>query len=62
MLTTQYSYAFAKTPELSHVRVGSTTPGYTATDFIQHRGTRAVEEGAQVIVDLATTTENGPTG
>lgn len=62
MLTVQYSHAFAKEPELSHIKINSATPGYTATDLTQHRGTRTVEEGAQIIVELARLADDGPTG
>ncbi|MCH6159932.1 SDR family oxidoreductase [Streptomyces marispadix] len=62
MLTVQYSHAFAKDPALSHIKINSATPGYTATDLTRHRGTRTVEEGARIIVDLATLADDGPTG
>lgn len=62
MLTVQYAQAFAKDPEWSHIKINSATPGYTATDLTQHRGTRTVEEGARIIVDLATLADDGPTG
>ncbi|MGW7518662.1 SDR family NAD(P)-dependent oxidoreductase [Streptomyces sp. NPDC054796] len=62
MLTVQYAHASAKDPELSHIKINSATPGYTATDLTQHRGTRTVEEGARIIVDLSTLTADGPTG
>jgi NAD(P)-dependent dehydrogenase (short-subunit alcohol dehydrogenase family) len=62
MLTVQYARAFAKDPALSHIKINSATPGYTATDLTGHRGTRTVEEGARVIVDLATLPDAGPTG
>src|SRR3569833_4184874 len=62
MLTVQYAQAFAKDPALSHIKINSATPGYTATDLTGHRGTRSVEEGARIIVDLATLTDAGATG
>lgn len=62
MLTVQYARAFAKDPGLSHIKINSATPGYTATDLTGHRGTRTVEEGARIIVDLATPDGAGPTG
>jgi NAD(P)-dependent dehydrogenase (short-subunit alcohol dehydrogenase family) len=62
MLTVQYARAFAKEPGLSHIKINSATPGYVATDLTGHRGTRTVEQGARVIVDLATLAEDGPTG
>ncbi|TDD68995.1 SDR family NAD(P)-dependent oxidoreductase [Actinomadura darangshiensis] len=53
MLTVQYARAFAQDPGLSHIKINAATPGYTATDLTGHRGTRTVEEGARIIVDLA---------
>ncbi|RDC62427.1 SDR family oxidoreductase [Adhaeribacter pallidiroseus] len=43
-------------------KINSVTPGYTATDLNQSRGTKSVEEGARPIVKLATMEHNGPTG
>ena len=37
-------------------------PGYTATDFNQHRGTQTLEQGARSAVRLATLPADGPTG
>jgi NAD(P)-dependent dehydrogenase (short-subunit alcohol dehydrogenase family) len=62
MLTVQYALAFAGDPELRHIKINSVSPGYTATDMNDHRGTRHVSEGARVIVDLATLPATGPTG
>lgn len=62
MLTVQYAHAFTKDTGLSHIKINSATPGYTATDLTGHRGTRTVEEGARIIVDLATLADTGPTG
>jgi len=62
MLTVQYVRAFAKDPGLSHVKMNSATPGYVATDLTGHHGTRTVEQGARIIVDLATLADDGPTG
>jgi NAD(P)-dependent dehydrogenase (short-subunit alcohol dehydrogenase family) len=44
-----------------HIKVNSACPGYVATDFNQHRGLRTVEQGAEIIVRLATLLEDGPT-
>ena len=54
--------AFAKELRDSGIRVNSVDPGYTATDFNQHRGHRSVEQGADIVVKLATTGSDGPTG
>jgi NAD(P)-dependent dehydrogenase (short-subunit alcohol dehydrogenase family) len=62
MLTVQYANAFGRDPALSRIRINSATPGYVATDMTGHRGTRTVEEGARVIVHLATLPADGPTG
>lgn len=62
MLTLQYASAFADDPELSHIKINSVTPGYVATEMNNNQGTRTVAEGAQVIVDFATITDDGPTG
>ena len=37
-------------------------PGFTSTDFNNHRGTQTVTEGTDVIVHLATLPPDGPTG
>jgi NAD(P)-dependent dehydrogenase (short-subunit alcohol dehydrogenase family) len=56
MLTVRYSRA------LSGILVNAADPGFTATDFNDHRGTQTVAEGAEVIVRLATLPPDGPTG
>ena len=43
------------------IKVNSACPGYVATDFNQRRGLRTVEQGAEIIVRLATLPEDGPT-
>jgi NAD(P)-dependent dehydrogenase (short-subunit alcohol dehydrogenase family) len=44
------------------LRINAVDPGYTATDLNGHRGTQSVEEGAQIIVRMATIEPDGPTG
>jgi NAD(P)-dependent dehydrogenase (short-subunit alcohol dehydrogenase family) len=56
MLTTQYAKAFPQ------IRINAVDPGYTATDFNDHRGTKPVEQGAEVIVRMASVDGSGPTG
>lgn len=43
-------------------KVNAIDPGYTDTDFNNHRGYKTVAVGAQPIVQFATLDENGPTG
>lgn len=62
MVTIQYAKAFSSSDALSHIKINSVTPGYTATDMTRHQGTRSVAEGARVIVDLAALSDEGPTG
>jgi NAD(P)-dependent dehydrogenase (short-subunit alcohol dehydrogenase family) len=56
MLTVRYATAFPG------MRINSVDPGFTATDFNQHRGTQTVEQGAEAIVRYARVTSDGPTG
>jgi NAD(P)-dependent dehydrogenase (short-subunit alcohol dehydrogenase family) len=56
MITMQYAKAF---PDM---RINAVEPGYTATDLNQHMGTQTVEEGAELIVRMAQTGSDGPTG
>ncbi|MFH8402041.1 SDR family oxidoreductase [Streptomyces anulatus] len=56
MITVQYAKAF---PEITFNAVD---PGWTATDLNDHRGVQTVEEGAAVIVRMATLGSDGPTG
>jgi NAD(P)-dependent dehydrogenase (short-subunit alcohol dehydrogenase family) len=56
MLTSQYAKAFPA------IKINAVDPGYTATDLNGHRGTQTVEQGAEIIVRMATITADGPTG
>ncbi|HET6986841.1 MAG TPA: SDR family oxidoreductase [Kribbella sp.] len=56
MLTVQYAR------QLPELRINTVDPGYTATDFNDHRGPQSVEDGAEIIVRLATIGPDGPTG
>jgi NAD(P)-dependent dehydrogenase (short-subunit alcohol dehydrogenase family) len=62
MLTVQYAAAFSRDPELRHIKINAASPGYVATDMTQYRGTRTVEDGAGIIVQLAALPDEGPTG
>ena len=56
MLTIRYAAAYPR------IRINSVDPGFTATDFNDHRGTQTVEQGAEAIVRYAVITGDGPTG
>jgi NAD(P)-dependent dehydrogenase (short-subunit alcohol dehydrogenase family) len=56
MLTSQYAKAFPQ------MRINAVDPGYTATDFNNHSGTKPVEQGAEIIVRMASLDRSGPTG
>jgi NAD(P)-dependent dehydrogenase (short-subunit alcohol dehydrogenase family) len=56
MLTIRYAAA------LPNMRINSVDPGFTATDFNQHRGTQTVEQGAEAVVRYARIAPDGPTG
>jgi NAD(P)-dependent dehydrogenase (short-subunit alcohol dehydrogenase family) len=47
MLTSQYAKAFPR------MRINAVDPGYTATDLNGHRGSKTVEQGAEIIVNMA---------
>jgi NAD(P)-dependent dehydrogenase (short-subunit alcohol dehydrogenase family) len=56
MLTVQYAKA------LANMRVNVVEPGFTATDLNGNRGHQSVAEGAAIIVKMATSGADGPTG
>ncbi|MFI0942684.1 SDR family NAD(P)-dependent oxidoreductase [Streptomyces sp. NPDC021020] len=56
MLTVQYAKAFPQ------IRVNAVEPGYTATDLNGRHGVQTVEQGAEIIVRMAQTGPDGPTG
>jgi hypothetical protein len=48
---------------LIHVsRINTATPGFIATDLNGFKGTRTVQEGAMIVIELATLEDDGPTG
>jgi NAD(P)-dependent dehydrogenase (short-subunit alcohol dehydrogenase family) len=46
----------------TNFKVNVVDPGYTATDFNDHRGPGSVEDAAKIIVKYATVGADGPTG
>lgn len=46
----------------TNFKINSVSPGYTATDLNQFKGTQTVEQGAKHIVEYATLEHDGPTG
>lgn len=46
----------------TNFKINSVTPGYTATDLNQFKGTQTAEKAAKVIVKYATLDNDGPTG
>ncbi|MEV6847972.1 SDR family NAD(P)-dependent oxidoreductase [Actinoplanes sp. NPDC051411] len=56
MLTVQYAKAYPG------IRVNAVDPGFTATDLNHHAGTQTVAEGAEILVRMAQTGPDGPTG
>lgn len=58
MYTIVLAYELRDTP----FKVNAVDPGFTATDFNQHRGTGTVEDAAARLVKYALLDENGPTG
>lgn len=58
----QMTVQFAKELRDTPIKVNSADPGYTATDLNNNQGTRTVEQGATVIVRLATLPPDGASG
>ena len=58
MITVMYAKELRDTP----IKVNSANPGFTATDFNNHRGFRSAAEGAEPSVYLATLPDDGPSG
>jgi NAD(P)-dependent dehydrogenase (short-subunit alcohol dehydrogenase family) len=58
MLTVMYAKELKDTP----IKVNAANPGYTDTDFNDHRGFRSAAEGAEPSVHLATLPADGPSG
>jgi NAD(P)-dependent dehydrogenase (short-subunit alcohol dehydrogenase family) len=62
MLTIQYANAFRRSALHAHIKINAATPGYIATDLNKHSGNRTVEQGSQIIIQLATLPPDGPSG
>ena len=58
MITAMYAKELRDTP----IKVNAANPGYTDTDFNDHRGFRTPAEGAEPSVYLATLGDDGPSG
>jgi len=58
MITVMYAKELRDTP----IKVNAANPGFTATDFNNHRGFRSASEGAEPSVYLATLPDDGPNG
>jgi NAD(P)-dependent dehydrogenase (short-subunit alcohol dehydrogenase family) len=56
MVTVQYAKAFPG------IGINAVDPGYVATDINGRTGTLSVEQGAEIIVRMARTGQDGPTG
>lgn len=57
-----YTVALAFELRNTPFKINAVDPGFTATDFNQHRGTGTVQDAAARIVKYAIIDENGPTG
>jgi NAD(P)-dependent dehydrogenase (short-subunit alcohol dehydrogenase family) len=55
-VTVQYAKAFPG------IKINAVDPGYTSTDLNGGTGTQTAEEGAAIIVRMAQTGPDGPTG
>ena len=52
---------FAKELRDTPIKINSADPGFTATDLNGNTGHRTVEQGASIVVKLATLPDDGPT-
>ncbi|MFD1774758.1 SDR family oxidoreductase [Paenibacillus rhizophilus] len=57
-LTVHFAHELKDTP----VKVNSADPGFTTTDLNGFQGKRTVEQAAEIVVRLATLSDDGPTG
>ena len=54
--------SFAKELAPRGLKVNAAAPGFTSTDLNAHSGRRTVQEAAEIVVRLATLSDDGPTG
>jgi len=57
-----YTVALAHEFRNSAFKINAVDPGFTATDFNNHRGTGSIPDAARIIVKYATIGADGPTG
>ena len=57
-----YTVALAYELKDTPFKINAVDPGYTATDFNQHRGHKTVSDAASQIVKYATVDKDGPSG
>jgi NAD(P)-dependent dehydrogenase (short-subunit alcohol dehydrogenase family) len=57
-----YTVMLATELKDTNFKVNCVCPGFTATDFNNHQGTRTVQQGASVVVKYATLDKDGATG
>ena len=57
-----YTIALAFELKDTRFKVNAVDPGFTKTDFNQHRGKNSAELAASYIVKYATLDDNGPSG
>jgi NAD(P)-dependent dehydrogenase (short-subunit alcohol dehydrogenase family) len=53
--------AYAKELAEAGIKVNAADPGFTATDFNQHRGSGTVQQAATAVIRLARVPDDGPT-
>lgn len=53
---------FARELKDTSIKVNAADPGWTSTDLNGFQGPRSVEQGAKIVVELATLPDDGPTG
>jgi NAD(P)-dependent dehydrogenase (short-subunit alcohol dehydrogenase family) len=57
-----YTVVLAHELKDTNFKVNAVDPGYTATDFNNHRGPGSIESAAAIVVKYATIGNDGPTG